>query len=74
MLAYRVPINSLTLQYNRNHYLYLALTVQNIVDMYKKFLEEDAKYPNTRSVDEPIIIDLPSEQLIMRSEPYFSNK
>lgn len=74
VLAYRVPINSLTLQYNRNHYLYLALTVQNIVDMYKKFLEEDAKYPKTRGVDEPIIIDIPSEQLIMRSEPYFSNK
>ena len=29
---------------------------------------------HARSVDEPIIIDLPSEQLIMRSEPYFSNK
>lgn len=79
IVAYEVEINTLTFQHNKNHYLYLAFTLEDIAKMYREFVEEDKlqqekEKTGTRSVSEPSYIKLPSHQVIMCSEPYFSNK
>lgn len=65
ILAYEIPVaesEGLKLQHNRNHYLYLALTVNDIMKMYKDFNKQD----KTRSGAGEKIIQLPSRQLIIK--------
>ena len=66
VLGYKIPINKLTLQYNRNHYLYVALTLQDIMDMYEKYVAEDTGNVETRSGAGEKINQLPSRQLIIK--------
>lgn len=65
ILAYEIPVagsEALKLQHNTNHYLYLALTVNDIMKMYNDFNEQG----KTRSGAGEKIIQLPSRQLIIK--------
>lgn len=65
ILAYEIPVaqsEGLKLQHNTNHYLYLALTVDDIMKMYNDFNNQG----KTRSGAGEKIIQLPSRQLIIK--------